>query len=444
MRRGLAACVAALLFLPAILPSASRARADSQVTLQLFLGKINTPPTAQATLMKRLIATFEKQNPNISVNYSVYASASEETTTLETSLATHSGPNLFEFGSTIVPVADSTGGFASLSAHDWTAIGGESRFFPAQLTMSGPSADKRMAVPEYMLPFALLYNTAMFKAAGIPTPPTNWTDFVTDAQKLTIPAKNQWGVAMDPSDPFDPWHILWVLTRQMGGNFVTPDLKTATLNSAPVLGAATFWFDWLTKFKIADPTDVTFKAPDQLAAFEQGHAAMLVMQGPTLIPSLNTSPVKSEYAYAPMPTVPYGMKSMPKSGVPVQTFISGQYYAIPSYAPNRAATLKWIKFVTDVPQQQLFFQYYGYMPANLAAYQGYAPLSTPVIKAFVAAENHAFPTPFTGAWGPVEVAVGAASAKVAGAIGTNSYHQGDLQSSLQSVNAEVQKALVGH
>ena len=71
-----------------------------------------------------------------------------------------------------------------------------------------------------------------------------------------------------------------------------------------------FWFDWLTTFKVADPTDVTYKGEDMLAAFEQRHAAMLVMQGPTLIPSLNKSAVKNEYAFAPMPTIPYGMTKL--------------------------------------------------------------------------------------------------------------------------------------
>lgn len=419
-------------------------RADSPVTLQLFIGKINTPPTAQAQLMKQLIATFEKQNPSITVKYSVYASASQETTTLETSLATRTGPNLFEFGSTIVPVAYSTGGFDTLSSSDWNAVGGKSRFFPAQLTMSGPSSSKQIAIPEYMQPYALVYNKVMFKAAGIKSPPTTWTDFVKDAQRLTKPSKHQWGVAMDPSDSFDPWHILWLLTRQMGGDFVSRDLKTATMDSVDVYTAANFWFDWITKFKIADPSDVTYKGPDELSAFEQRHAAMLVMQSLTLLPSLDKSPIKNEYAFAPMPTVPYGMTSMPKGGVPVQTFISGQYYAIPSYTPDRKAALKWIQFIMAVPQQRLFYKYYGYMPVNQSAYDHYAPLDTSLIKTFLKAESHAYPTPFTGAWGPVEVAVGAASAKTADAIGTHSYHQGDLRAALKAANDAVQKALSQH
>lgn len=417
--------------------------ADSPVTLQLFVGKINSPPTAQRAVMGELIAEFENANPSITVKYSTFSSASAETTILETSLATRTGPNVFELGSTIIPVGYATGGFSPLTAADWAAAGGRNRFFPAQLSMSGPTPDKQIAIPEYMLPFALLYNKAMFKAAGIASPPTTWTQFIADAQKLTIPSKNQWGVVMDPSDSFDPWHIIWVLTRQLGGEFVTPDLKHATLTSTPVYQATRFWMDWLTKYKIANPADVTYHGVDALAAFAQAHAAMMVMQGATLLPTLNKSVVKNDYAYAPMPTIPYGMSSLPKGGVPVQTFISGQYYNIPTYVTGatRAATLKWINFITSVPQQRLFFQYYGYLPINPDAYKGYAPLNTPLIKTFVTAEAHAYSTPFTGAWGPLEISVGAATSRIAAEYGTNSYHTGDLRAALSAVNTAVQSSL---
>jgi multiple sugar transport system substrate-binding protein len=415
----------------------------SKVSIEIFVGKDTTDPQAQITLLTKLIKGFEKQNPNITVTWSTYDSASQETSVLETSVATHTGPSVFEFGSTIVPTAYATGAFTVLTPKDWAALGGKAKFFQTQLGMSGPSPSQYIAVPEYVLPFALLYNKTMFQKAGIKAPPTTWTQFVQDAQKLTDPSKNVWGVAMDPSDPYDPWHIGWVLTRQRGGNFVNPSGTKALLDSPPSVAALTFWFDWMTKFHIASINDVTYKGADELQAFENGQAAMLVMQGPTLIPSLNQSPVAHDYAFAPMPTVPYGMSHMPPGGVPVQTFISGQYYCIPKYLTPAEfqAALKWIKYVTSVPQQRMFFTYYGYMPANINAYKNYAPLDTPEMKAFFTAEEHAYPTPFIGAWGTLEVAYGAASAKIADEIGTHTFKPGDIRAALVAANQAVQAQL---
>ena len=428
----------------AVLTAAGAAHAAgtaASVTLNIFVGKNTSMPQVQDALMKRLIAQFERQNPGIKIDWSTYDSAAQENTTLQTSLVTRQGPDIFEFGSTLVPTAYSTNGFHVLTPQQWAFLGGRAKFFPAQLKLSGPNLSHLIAVPEYMLPFALVYNTAMFKAAGIKAPPTTWNAFVQDAKKLTIPAKNQWGTAMDPSDPFDPWHIGWVLTKQLGGDFVNANDTKATLDSAASVKALTFWFDWMTKFKIASPQDVTYKGTDILHAFENKHAAMLVMQGATLTPSLNASPVKGQYAFAPMPTVPYGMSKLPKGGVPVQTFVSGQYYCIPNYVKNMQDALKWIRFVTSVPAQRQFFQAYGYLPANIRAYKGYAPLNTPMMKAFVQSEAGAYATPFTGAWGNLEVAYGGVSSQIADEIATKSFHPADIAVKLAAANTQVQAAL---
>src|SRR5918911_804827 len=132
LMKTLAALIAALVCLAGAPPAGALrvAHAARNTSLDLFIAKITTPPGAQDKLMKQLIARFEKQNPGISVTYSTYNSAPQETTTLETSLATHQGPNLFEFGSTIVPVAASTGGVSGPRGQKPGGGGGRSRLLP--------------------------------------------------------------------------------------------------------------------------------------------------------------------------------------------------------------------------------------------------------------------------------------------------------------------------
>jgi len=80
-------------------------------------------------------------------------------------------------------------------------------------------------------------------------PPTTWTQFVDTAKKMTDPTKDQWGTVMDPSDSFDPWHILWVLAKQFGDDFITADMTKSTMTSEPVYKAFRFWFDWMAKLQ---------------------------------------------------------------------------------------------------------------------------------------------------------------------------------------------------
>ncbi len=175
-------------------------------TLNLFVNKINTPPGAQDALLKTLIASFQQTNTGVKVAYNTYSSAAEESTKIETSVASNSGPDIFEFGSTVVPTAAATGAFVVITDALWNTIGGsegKAKFFPAQLKMSGLTPNALIAVPEYMLPFALVYNTDLLTASG-DQPPTTWTEFVNTAKKMTDPAQDQWGTVMDPSDSFDP------------------------------------------------------------------------------------------------------------------------------------------------------------------------------------------------------------------------------------------------
>src|SRR5262249_55053117 len=160
--------------------------------------------------------------------------------------ASHSGPDIFALGSAIMPTAYATGAFRMFTAADWNQVGGQKQFLPRQLTLAGPSPDKYFGVPDRNMAFGILYNKSMFAAAGITAPPKAWTEFVADAQKLTNPSKGVYGLTIDPSDGFDPWHVVWLLSRQAGSELVTPDGKTGLLNSPIVEQQAGFWLDLIT------------------------------------------------------------------------------------------------------------------------------------------------------------------------------------------------------
>lgn len=210
----------------------------------MFTGKILNPPGVQDKLNQQLIGDFQKAHAGTQITWSTYTSAAEETQKLENAVASGGGPDIFEFGSTVVPTAAATGDFVILSTAEWDTLGGQKKFFDARLKMSGLNPSQLIGVPEYMLPFALVYNKDLLDGAGV-KPPTTWREFIDGAKKINNPDKGIWRTVMDPSDPFDPRHILWLLTKQLGGDFVSSDLTKATMNTEPVNTANPFWFDWM-------------------------------------------------------------------------------------------------------------------------------------------------------------------------------------------------------
>src|ERR1051326_1469544 len=93
-------------------------------TLNIFISKDTAHPQQQQQLMDLIKQKFEQQTPGSTFTFDTGASAAEEQTTLETSAAAHDGPDIFEFGSTVVPTAYASGSFAHIPDALWGPLGG--------------------------------------------------------------------------------------------------------------------------------------------------------------------------------------------------------------------------------------------------------------------------------------------------------------------------------
>lgn len=276
------------------------------------------------------------------LRWDTFNGTSDELTRIQTAIVSGGGPDVFTLGTTFVPTAQATGGFYLLSNADWQAVGGMSRFFSEQLTTAGITPDKPISIPFVMRPFALVYNTDLFQKAGISAPPKTWGDFVAAAQKMTDASAGVYGTAMDPQDTFDPWKVLWHVARQLGGDFISADYKTAKLNSPEVVQAVQFWFDWVMTYHIVDPNSMSWKAANATQAFGNGKVGMQILVTSTSIPTLEKTSVQGKYAFAPMPTIPYGMQQLPPNGVAVETIVSGDNMTIASYSSVKDLALQFI------------------------------------------------------------------------------------------------------
>ena len=414
-------------------------QSGSGQTLHVLIGYNTTFPTQQKQWMQQVGSEFHKMTGS-TVAWDTYASSSEEQTKLQTSIVNGSGPDIFSLGTTFVPTAQATKGFTTLTDQDWNLVGGKGRFFKQQLTMSGSSPSQLIAVPWVMRPFGMVYNTDLFKKAGITAPPTTWTDFVNDAKEMTNPSAGIYGAEVDPSDSFDPWKIWWTFVRQQGSEYLSPDYKTAQMNTPQAVSAVKFWFDWATTYKIVDPGSMTWKAPDATKAFDNGKVGMLIMVSPTITPTLKKSAVDGKFAFAPMPTIPYGMQQRPANGVAASTIVSGDMLAVADYSNVKDLAFKFINLVTDTQHQIAWTKTFGDLPVNVTAANDLAS-NDPQTAAFIQAEQGASPTPFSGVWGPLEVALAGVSSKLANEVATNHYDPSHIKPLLDQANQQIQSQL---
>jgi multiple sugar transport system substrate-binding protein len=409
-------------------------------SMTVLAGQSSSFPVQQERWLKQIGSQLQEQT-GVKVSWDFYASAEEEQQKIQTAMTSGTGPDFFILGSTFVPTAQATNGYVVLTDDDWKKVGGKDRLFQRQFTMAGVSPDKLISVPFVMRPFGMVYNTEHFEKAGISSPPKTWNEFVEDAQKMTDPGSDVYGAEMTPADSYDPWKIVWTFVRQMGGDFVSKDLKTSLLDTPDVQTGTKFWFDWATKYKIVDPNAVTWEATDALAAFANGKVGMLIMITSNIDPTLHDSKVKGKYAYTRMPTIPYGMQQIPSGGEPTPSIVSGDYAAVASYSSLKEEALELMKLMTDTENQIKYFEATGDLPCNTAALQELRSKET--VKTFADAEQEATPTPFTGAFGPIELVMGSACSKLGNRIATDNYSPSDVKTQLEQANKEAQKQLEG-
>src|SRR5215216_2812974 len=337
-------------------------------SMTVLAGQSSSFPQEQAQWLKQIGSQLQKQT-GVKVSWDFYATADQEQQKIQTSVTSGTGPDIFILGSTFVPTAQATNGFVVLTDEDLKKAGGKDRIFERQLTMAGVSPDKLISVPFVMRPFGMVYNTELFEKAGISSPPETWAEFVEDAKKITDPGSDVYGAEMTPADSYDPWKIIWTFVRQMGGDFVSKDLKTSLLDTPEVQTGTKFWFDWATNYKIVDPKAVTWQAPNALTAFANGKVGMLIMITSNIDPTLQDSKVKGKYAYAPMPTIPYGMQQIAPGGEPTPSIVSGDYAAVATYSDLKEEAFELIKLMTDSENQIKYHEATGDLPCNTEALQ---------------------------------------------------------------------------
>ena len=405
--------------------------------LTIFIGAQPNFPTQFTSWSKDLTDKFKAKTGSDLV-IETYASASDETTKIQSSIVSGTGPDIYNLGTTFTPVAYGTGGFLELSDDDWKKIGGRERFIPESLSMSGPDQTKQIGIPVAMRPFSLAYNTDMFKAAGIAAPPKTWDEFIADAKKLTT--SGVYGTTLDYSDPFDPWKFIWAMTEQQGGSFVSDDLKTAQLNSTEVQNATTAYFDLLVKEKLADPASVGWKAGDAIAAFGSGKAAMMPMATAQSIPTLDKSALKGKYAFAPLPTVAPGQSQRPANGKPAASIISGDNIAIASYTKEKDLALQFVDLFTSTDQQLANYKAFGNLPTNQDAMKQLSAQST-LLAPFLTIESQSTPTAFTGGWADVQNGVQNIVVQSQPGLAEGTYDTAAVKALLDKANATAQSAL---
>lgn len=367
-------------------------------TLNVFIGANTQYPEEQQAWFASTAATF-KRLTGATVEFETFASAGDEQTKIQTSVVSGSGPDVYTIGTTFTPTAYSTGSFVKLGDEQWAAIGGKEKFLPATLGISGPDPANQIGVPFISRPFVMAYNTELLAAAGIDRPATTWDELRAQAKQLTH--GDQYGLAVAYKDNFDPWKFIWGMSIQAGNPLVQG--RTARLADPAVAKAYETFFGWLGTDRVVDPAAIGWTNPQALAAFGEGRTGYFAMTSALAGRALDDTAVKGKYAFTLLPTVPPGATARPANGVEAASILSGDNLVVADYSDNKDLAFQFVKMVTDAQEQLVQWKTFGQLPTNAEA--SATLVGDPKLAAVVEAATKSTATPFTGAWGDIQLAL---------------------------------------
>ena len=285
------------------------------------------------------------------------------------SVAGGSPPDLIRFDRYAITEWAARGAFAPLNeflVRDATERGTNAirreNFYPAcweEVIYENPlTYDKAVfAIPADVDDRALFYNKDLLKRGGYvdergeARPPQNWDELEEMAVSLTERDDRGRITTLGFAPNFgNAW--LYLYSWMNGGQFLSPDRRTCTFNSPPVVQA----LDWMTRvydriggaervyaFQGASHAGQMSVAPGALDLFVQGKVAMKI-DGYWSFPEALAQYAKNLNYAVTVPPLPANEVAKGKNGF---SWVSGWCYAIPSTAQHKEAAWELLKFLCD-------------------------------------------------------------------------------------------------
>ncbi len=386
---------------PTATPAATPTPVASSGTLTVWLmnGSLNDNTVVQ------LDTDFQMSHPGWKVNYQVQQ-WNGIVDKLTTALASDNPPDVIEMGNTQAITFEAAGLLSDLTSQRAALGGGTSndsasadQKFMASLNSASVYKDKLYAVPFYAGDRVLIYNKAMFTAAGIDATTITSKDKLIAAAK-TLQSKN--ASVKDYSGLYvagQNWYSLLQMIWDRGGSLATLNngTWTANLESAASMQGIQDYVDYY-KAGSTGPKDNDEMNPPEYTLFSQGKVGMFVGNGWEIGSAVDPKGVvksADQVGVMAIPSVNDG-KTQP-------VFLGGSVLGIAAKSKNQAQALDWVKQLTSDNGQQMLIAN-GWIPSLKAAAASIPDTAANAILKIQAAEAAAGSgfTPNDPRWAGVE------------------------------------------
>lgn len=333
---------------------------DSRTTVQFA----SWGSKSEIDILKPLLSEFEKENPDIKVDFMHIPQNYFQK--IHLLFASNTAPDVIFINNLYLPIYANAGLLEELNTDD--------NFYPQSLNALSWQG-KLYAIPRDVSNLVIYYNKDMFLKKHIPFPKQNWTfdDFLQTSKKLTD--KNTFGISFE-EDPL--FYLPYLMSN--GGGFLPEEI-----NKAESQEAINFYADLRNKYHTAPKKNESASAT-MAQLFLQERIGMY-LSGRWMVPKLREE-ASFDWDIAQFP------KGTKGSIVPLDA--SG--WAISKSSKHKAEALKLINYLSDEKSIEKFTQSGLIVPArkDVANSQSFLNGQKPKnAKVFIEIIETSKPTPVT-------------------------------------------------
>ena len=355
-------------------------------------------PAPQVAMFQNAIKKYEATHKGVSITVRSVPFGNLLSTITTDSLSSK-GPTMFDIYDLWLPSLAKDG---IVAAAPLTYSSDISKNYAANIVSSTDYSNKSYGYPNEVDDYALDYNKALFRIAGIASPPTNWTQLITDAKALTkYNASGQ--ITQQGFGVITSWNSgvvhPWLAMVQSDGGHLLNAQHRPLLTSGPAEAVTNLYSQLIKQDKVTSPAMSVANASTTgpyLDSFATGKTGMIIMANwweSALKSSMGSS--FSNVGVAPIPVGPHGAGS---HTVYYSWMSTVNAHATSDQQAAAWAFLRWVNSPKSGSNGSSamgnILASEGIMPSrtsDIAAHQ--AELDTPFMKPYITALKTAYPFP---------------------------------------------------
>jgi ABC-type glycerol-3-phosphate transport system substrate-binding protein len=305
------------------------------VTLKFW----DTFSEAEIVLLHKMGGEYEKQNPNIKIDFFEIPFDQRETK-IPTAVETDSLPDIIRADYPYQYFLSARDKLVYLEDH---LEGWEMRDAIYDITWEEVTVDGHIVgIPQDKFTDVFTYNKDKFEKDGVEGFPNTWDELVTACQKMTH--GDQYGIAWTAVDMFYP------LLLQAGGEMLDANGRAA-FNQEPGVTALQFEYDLVNEYKITPPGIAGYDYADADGALQGGTVGMAPF-GSWVIGNYRVAGVDWELGIGKMPAGPAGRGAI-SATAPYMVMNDSDYQeeaiALIKWLVSRENALRWAKTLAHEP-----------------------------------------------------------------------------------------------